>query len=93
VRVPDPAALEVVRAGAARIVRVSDAAIRYAMRWLFTDTHNAAEGAGAAAVAAVAAERDRLQGKRVAAVISGGNVDAAVFAQVLAGTPKTSKSP
>jgi len=92
VRIPDPAALEVIRTGAARIVRVSDAAIRYAMRWLFTDTHNVAEGAGAAAVAAVAAERDRLQGKRVAAVISGGNVDAAVFAQVLTGIPKAAKS-
>ncbi|MDB5069907.1 MAG: serine/threonine dehydratase [Candidatus Eremiobacteraeota bacterium] len=92
VRVPDAAALEVIRAGAARIVRVSDAAIRYAMRWLFTDTHNVAEGAGAAAIAAVAAERDRLQDKRVAAVVSGGNVDAAVFAQVLAGTPKAAKS-
>jgi threonine dehydratase len=84
VRVPDPAALEIVRAGAARIVRVSDTAVRYAMRRLFSDTHNAAEGAGAVALAAVAAERDRLQDKRVAAVVSGGNVDAAVFAAVLA---------
>ncbi len=92
VRVPDPAALAVIRAGAARIVRVSDAAIRYAMRSLFTDTHNVAEGAGAAALAAVAAERDRLAGKRVAAVVSGGNVDAAVFAQVLTGLPKGAKS-
>lgn len=81
------------QAGAARIVRVSDAAIRYAMRWLFTDTHNVAEGAGAAAIAAVAAERDRLPDARVAAVVSGGNVDAAVFAQVLAGTPRTFSRP
>jgi threonine dehydratase len=84
VRVPDPAALAVIRAGAARIVVVSEDAIRDAMRWIFTDTHNVAEGAGAAAVAAVEADRDRLHGKRVAAVISGGNVDAAVFASVLA---------
>jgi threonine dehydratase len=84
VRVPDLAALEVIRAGAARVVTVSDEAIREAMRWIFTDTHNVAEGAGAAAVAAVAAERERLHGKRVAAVLSGGNVDAAVFAAVLA---------
>ncbi|HEY6236461.1 MAG TPA: threonine dehydratase [Candidatus Elarobacter sp.] len=83
VRVTDPAALAVIRAGASRIVSVSDAAIREAMRWIFTDTHNVAEGAGASAVAAVAAERERLRGKRVAAVISGGNVDAAVFAAVL----------
>jgi len=84
VRVPDPAALAVIRAGAARIVTVSEDAILAAMRWIFTDTHNVAEGAGAAAVAAVAAEREQLRGKRVAAVISGGNVDAAVFASVLA---------
>lgn len=84
VRVPDPAALAVIRAGAARIVAVSEDAIRDAMRWIFTDTHNVAEGAGAAPVAALAADRERLRGKRVAAVISGGNVDAAVFAPVLA---------
>jgi threonine dehydratase len=84
VRATDPAALAVIRAGAARIVTVSENAIHDAMRWLFTDTHNVAEGAGAAAVAAVAAERARLRGKRVAAVLSGGNVDAAVFAAVLA---------
>jgi len=84
VRVPDPAALAVIRAGAARIITVSEDAIRDAMRWIFTDTHNVAEGAGAAAVAAVAADRERLRDKRVAAVVSGGNVDAAVFAAVLA---------
>jgi threonine dehydratase len=84
VRVPDPAGLAVIRVGAARIVAVSEDAIRRAMRWIFTDTHNVAEGAGAAAVAAIAADRERLRGKRVAAVISGGNVDAAVFASVLA---------
>jgi threonine dehydratase len=83
-RVPDPAALALIRAGAARIVTVSEAAIRDAMRWVFADTHNAAEGAGAAAVAAVASERERLAGKRVAAVLAGGNVDGAVFAAVLA---------
>jgi threonine dehydratase len=84
VRVPDRTAVDVIRAGVARIVEVSDDAVREAMRWVFTDTHNVAEGAGAAAVAAVAADRERLRGKRVAAVVSGGNVDSAVFATVLA---------
>lgn len=84
VRVPDPAALAIVRAGAARVVTVSEDAIRDAMRWIFTDTHNVAEGAGAAAVAAASADREALHGKRVAAIVSGGNVDAAVFASVLA---------
>ncbi len=83
-RIPDPTALAVIRAGAARIAVVSEAGIREAMGWLFSDTHNVAEGAGAAALAAVAAERERLRGKRVAAVLSGGNIDAAVFATVIA---------
>jgi threonine dehydratase len=84
VRVPDPAALGVIRAGAARIVAVTDEAIGAAMRLLFTDTHNAAEGAGAASVAAIAADHEGLSGKRVAAIVSGGNVDAGVFGAVLA---------
>ena len=84
VRVPDAAALDVVRDGAARVVTVPDDAVRDAMRALFADTHNVAEGAGAAALAAVAADRELLRGKRVAAIVSGGNVDAAVVAGVLA---------
>jgi threonine dehydratase len=83
-RIPDPTALALIRAGASRIAVVSEAGIREAMGWLFTDTHNLAEGAGAAALAAVAAERERLQGKRVAAILTGGNIDAAVFATVIA---------
>ena len=54
------------------------------MGWIFNDAYNVAEGAGAAPVAAIAAKRERLRGERVAAVLSGGNVDAAVFATVLA---------
>ena len=56
-RVPDPAALDAIRRGAARIVTVSEAEIRRAMRILFTDTHNLAEGARAAAFAAALQER------------------------------------
>jgi threonine dehydratase len=83
VRVPDPAAFEVIRRGAARIVTVSEGEIRRAMRILFTDTHNVAEGAGAAALAAALQERDRLAGRRIAVILSGGNVDRALFAEVL----------
>ena len=84
VRVPDEAALAIIRAGAARIVAVSESEIRRAMRILFTDTHNVAEGAGAAPLAAALQERGRLAGKRVALVQSGGNIDRALFAEVLA---------
>ena len=84
VRVPDPEALDIILRGAARIVTVSEAEIRRAMRILFTDTHNVAEGAGAAPLAAALQERDRLAGKRVAVIQSGGNIDCALFAEVLA---------
>ena len=84
VRVPDPDALEIICRSAARIVTVSEAEIRRAMRILFTDTHNVAEGAGAAPFAAALQERDRLAGKRVAVIQSGGNIDRNLFAEILA---------
>lgn len=83
-RVPDAAAVAIINQGAERIVTVSEAGIKAAMRGYFTDTHNVAEGAGAAALAALLQERERMKGKRVAVVLSGGNVDAAVYRQVLA---------
>ena len=59
--------------------------LREAMRIYFTDTHNVAEGAGAAPLAALLKEKDKIAGKKVAAVLSGGNVDKAVYLEVLAG--------
>jgi threonine dehydratase len=84
VRVPDPEALDIICRGAARIVTASEAEIRRAMRILFADTHNVAEGAGAAPLAAALQERQRLAGKRVAVILSGGNIDRPLFAEVLA---------
>jgi threonine dehydratase len=84
VRVPDAEALDLICRGAARIVTVSEAEIRRAMRILFTDTHNVAEGAGAAPLAAALEERDRLRGKRIAVIQSGGNIDRSPFAEILA---------
>jgi len=83
-RVPNPDAVAVICAGAERVVAVSEPAIRAAMRAYFTDTHNVVEGAGAAPLAALLAEGDRMRGRRVAVVASGGNVDASVFRAVLA---------
>lgn len=83
-RVPDPDALEIILAGADRIVTVSEAEIRAAMRVYYTDTHNVVEGAGAAPLAAALKEKDSLRGKRVGVVVSGGNVDIDVFRGVLA---------
>ncbi len=83
-RVPDAEALEVILKGASRIVTVDDREIRAAMRHLFSDTHNVAEGAGAAGLAALLQERSRMRRRRVAVILSGGNVDRDVFARVLA---------
>src|SRR5216683_2748703 len=84
VRVPDPEAFDLIRRSVSRIVALSEAEIRRAMRILFTDTHNFAEGAGAAALAAALQERSRLARKRVAVIQSCGNIDSTRFAEVLA---------
>ncbi len=83
-RTPEPAALEIIWRGVERIVEVSDDEVADAMRLIFRCTHNVSEGAGAAAVAAATKEKSRTAGRRVAVVLSGGNVDSEVFAAVLA---------
>jgi threonine dehydratase len=82
-RTPVPEALEVLRREADDVVAVSDEEVAQAMRVLFTDTHNVAEGAGAAALAALLQQSSRWRGKRVGIALTGGNVDAAVFAEAL----------
>jgi len=84
-RSPDPEALAILREHLDHIVQVGDDAVAAAMRMLFTDTHNVAEGAGAAALAGALQERAALQGQAVGLALSGGNVDAPVFARVLNG--------
>ncbi len=82
-RVPEPEALELILQGVDRIVQVSDDEVSAAMRMMFECTHNVCEGAGAAALAAATQEKSQLAGCKVAVVASGGNVDQAVFAEVL----------
>jgi threonine dehydratase len=82
-RVADAEALAILIPGLSHVVQVSDEEVAQAMRHLYTDTHNAAEGAGAAALAAAWQERALLKGQQVGLTLSGGNVDAAVMAQVL----------
>ena len=84
-RVPMSAPLAIIRAGAADVVEVGEAELAAAMRTLYTDTHNVAEGAGAAAFAALMQQRERQAGKKVGVILSGGNVDAEVFRAVLSG--------
>jgi threonine dehydratase len=85
VRVPDATALAVIRAGADRIVEVSEGELVEAIGIYFTDTHTLAEGAGAAPLAALIKERARMQGRRVGLIMSGQNIDRAVMCEVLAG--------
>jgi len=83
-RVPDDASLAVVLDNVERVIQVSEEEIREAMRMIFTDTHNVAEGAGAAGFAAALKEKNALSGKRVGFVLTGANVDRDIFAKVLA---------
>jgi len=78
-RIPDPEALAIILKGASRIVQVSDDEIGRAIRAYWTDTHNLAEGAGAAPLAAALQEKQKLAGKRVGLVLSGGNIDLDLF--------------
>ncbi|MCP1763885.1 threonine dehydratase [Bradyrhizobium japonicum] len=80
-RIPDADAFALIRKGAARIVQVSDDEVAAAIRAYWTDTHNLAEGAGAAALAAALQEKTKLSGKRVGLVLSGGNIDFDLFKQ------------
>ena len=84
-RLPVEQALEVILRNVDHFVEVSEDEIRAAMRAVYEDTHNVAEGAAAASIAAVLKERDTIRGKRVGAVLTGGNVDREVFLEALNG--------
>jgi threonine dehydratase len=84
VRKPIPEAFAIYAQGAQRIVSVSETQIAEAMCVYYTDTHNLAEGAGAAALAALIQEREAMAGRRVGVILSGGNVDRSVYARVIA---------
>ncbi len=82
-RIADQQALDIIAPHIDHIVQVSDAEVAQAMRDLYADTHNVAEGAGAASFAAAMQERAQLQGQVVGTTLCGGNVDSGVFAKVL----------
>ncbi len=84
-RDPPAEALEIIMTGASRVVRVSEDEIAEAIRVYYTTTHNLAEGAGAAPLAALMKEKARYAGKRVGLILSGGNIDLPVLAQILRG--------
>ena len=83
VRKPNAQALDIMLREVARVVEVSDEEVAQAIGAIFECTHNVAEGAGAAGVAAMAKERSRIAGRKVAAILSGGNIDRDMLADVL----------
>jgi threonine dehydratase len=83
-RIADEEALDVVLREAEDVITVTDDEVAQAMRVLFADTHNVAEGAGAAGIAAATQQRERWRGRTVGVALTGGNVDTDVFARVLA---------
>ena len=85
-RIADPAALAILQPHLHHIVQVTDDEVAQAMRALYADTHNVAEGAGAASFAAALQERDQLRGQVVGTTLCGGNVDSTTLATVLAGS-------
>jgi threonine dehydratase len=92
-RVPDAEALAIIRKGASHIVQVTDDEVAAAIRAYWTDTHNLAEGAGAAALAAALQEREKIRGKRVGLILSGGNIDLDLFRRwVVAGAGASADS-
>jgi len=84
-RMPVPESVDVILREADDVIAVTDDEVGEAMRILFSDTHNVAEGAGAAALAGALQQRERWRGKTVGISVSGGNVDSSMFAEVLAG--------
>jgi threonine dehydratase len=91
-RVPDPEAIAVISAGAARILTVGEEAAAEAMGILLSTTHNVAEPAGSLALAGLLAERSEMAGRRVAVIQTGGNADRELLVEVLAGrTPRSDR--
>jgi len=86
-KVPQEAAMEIIWQGCERMVRISEEDIREAIIALYRDTHNVAEGAGAAAFAALMKERQKMSNKRVGVILSGGNIDLELFQQVISHQP------
>ena len=88
-RTPDPTALDILFSEVDEVVQVSDLEVASAMKALYVDTHNVAEGAGAASLAAamkLATERpESIKGKQIGLTLCGGNVDHDMFARVLSG--------
>jgi threonine dehydratase len=90
-RIPDAEAVAVIASGASRMVLVTDDEVAAAVRAYWIDTHNLAEGAGAAPLAAALQEKSRLQGKRVGLILTGGNIDFDLFQKWIGTDPAAAR--
>jgi threonine dehydratase len=87
-RVPDPTAIEIIVGGAARIVQISEDQCADAVRLLMRCTHHLVEPSGAAALAGLIVDQQtngQIAGRRLGAIVSGGNMDASILSEILAG--------
>ncbi len=84
---PSPEALRYLLGGVERIVRVTDDGIESAQRAYFSDTHNVAEGASGAGLAALIKDRGASAVEPAGVVHTGGNIDAATFCRVIGPQP------
>ena len=87
-RVPDPVAIDLIVAGAARIVQISDDECADAVRLMMRCTHHLVEPSGAAALAGLLKDQQSLgntAGRRLGAIVTGGNIDGPLLAEILAG--------
>jgi threonine dehydratase len=83
-RTPNAAAMNIIQDNVARIVKVQETEIARAMIIYYLDTHNLAEGAGAASLAGALQEMDDHRYQTAGIILTGGNVDREVFQRVLA---------
>jgi threonine dehydratase len=90
VRVPHPEAVEIINRFAERIVTVSETQIEGAIRYYFSDTHNVAEGAGAAALAGFLKEQERARSRKVGVILSGSNIERGLYSLILGSVPSES---
>lgn len=89
VRVPVEEAFAIYSEGVERMIAVTDDEVAEAIRIYYRQTHNLAEGAGAAPLAALLQEREKMQGKSVAVILCGGNIDMSLMSEILQGkTPQ-----
>ena len=80
-RAPMEEAFEIIKAGASRVVKVSDREITEAMFMYYQTTHNLCEAAGAVSLTGLLKEKDKVKGKRVGVILSGANIDFETFCQ------------